>query len=169
MKAAQIELTNYFVSDLQFTANHGFDAEKPSTIAIEDLQATSQATPKEDDPRSWQITLRIALNAPVERNAPYSFTVEIIGFIHVADSVKDDRIERFVRINGTSLIFSAAREIVRAVTSRGPFKALLLPTVTFWEAKPEPPSEAEPETETESESAEVVFAAPQETTATRSE
>jgi len=70
----------------------------------------------------------------------------MIGFIRVADSVTEENIERFVRINGTSLIFSAAREIIRAVTSRGPFQPLLLPTVTFWEAKPQAPAEVkEPE------------------------
>jgi preprotein translocase subunit SecB len=144
MKAAQIELTNYFVSDLQFTANHCFDAQKPSNVTVEDLQVTNQATPKADELRNWQITLRIALNVPADRNVPYSFLVEMIGFIHVADSVKEESIERLVRINGASMIFSAAREIVRAVTSRGPFQPLLLPTVTFWEAKPQAPSEVKP-------------------------
>jgi len=147
MKAAQIELTNYFVSDLQFTANHCFDPEKPSNVAVDDLQVTNQATPKEGDPRNWQITLRIALNVPADHNVPYSFLVEMIGFIQVADSVKEENIGRLVRINGASLIFSAAREIVRAVTSRGPFKPLLLPTVTFWEAKPQPTAEEKPEPE----------------------
>lgn len=144
MKAAQIELTDYFVSDLQFTANHSFDAQKPSKVGVDDLQVTNQPSRRPDDPRSWQITLRIALNVPAERNLPYSFLVEMIGFVRVSDSTNDENIERLVRINGASLIFSAAREIVRAVTSRGPFKPLLLPTVTFWEAKA-PSPEAEPE------------------------
>ena len=147
MKAAQIELTDYFVSDLQFTANRDFDNKNPSTSTVDDLQVTNQASPKTDDPRNWQITLRIALNAPPDRNSPYSFLVEMIGFVHVADSVNEENIERLVRINGTSLVFSAAREIVRAITSRGPFKPILLPTVTFWEAKPQAPVEATPESE----------------------
>jgi hypothetical protein len=65
--------------------------------------------------------------------------VEIIGFVRASPLVKEEDIERLMRINGTSLVFSAAREIIRAITSRGPFKPILLPTVTFWEAKPPPP------------------------------
>lgn len=135
MKAAQIQLTNYFVSELQFAANRDFKMDDPSSVSADDLQVTHQALAKTENKREWQITLRIALNASPESNSPYSFLVEMIGFIDVAESVSDDRIERFARINGTSLVFGAAREIVKAATSRGPFPPLLLPTVTFWEPK----------------------------------
>jgi preprotein translocase subunit SecB len=139
MKAAQIQLTNYFVSELQFAANRDFKEETPSSVTAAELQVTHQASPAAENKRQWQITLRIALNASPESNSPYSFLVEMIGFIDVAESVSDDRIERFARINGTSLVFAAAREIVKAATSRGPFKPLMLPTVTFWEPKTNAP------------------------------
>lgn len=141
MRAAQISLTNYFVSELQFTANQAFDSDKPSRLEIADLQLTRAATAKTEDRRNWELNLRVALNASPERNLPCSFVVSIVGFISVDSSVSDENVERFVNINGTSLVFSAAREIVRAVTSRGPFRSILLPTITFWEAKPEKPSQ----------------------------
>ena len=143
MKAAQIQLTNYFVSELQFVANRDFKLDTQSSIGADDLQVTHQVSTRAENKRQWQVTLRIALNASPESNAPYSFLIEMIGFIDVADSVSDDRIERFARINGTSLVFAAAREIIKAATSRGPFPPLLLPTVTFWEPKEEsmPPTE----------------------------
>lgn len=148
MRAAQVQLTNYFVSELQFTANRGFDADAGSTISVDDLQVTTSANPRPESPLEWQITLRIALNAPPERNAPYAFLVEMIGFVNVDESVSNERVERFARINGTSLVFSAAREIIKAATSRGPFPPLLLPTVTFWEPKQEAPQREEPKPET---------------------
>ena len=80
MKAAQIQLTNYFVSELQFAANRGFEADANSTTSVDDLQVITTANPRPDSPREWQITLRIALDAPPERNAPYTFLVEMIGF-----------------------------------------------------------------------------------------
>jgi preprotein translocase subunit SecB len=137
MKAAQVQLTNYFVSELQFVANRDFKSDQSSSVGVEELQVTHQASARTENKREWQITLRIALNASPQANSPYSFLVEMIGFVDVAESVSDDRIERFARINGTSLVFSAAREIIKAATSRGPFPPLLLPTVTFWEAKQE--------------------------------
>src|SRR5438034_1199889 len=108
MKSAQIQLINYFVSELQFGANRGFQADAESTVSVDDLQVITTANPRPDSPREWQITLRIALDAPPERNVPYTFLVEMIGFIHVDESVTDERVERFARINGTSLVFSAA-------------------------------------------------------------
>ena len=145
MKAAQIQLTNYFVSELQFAANRDFKLDSPSSVAAEDLQVTHHASSKGENKRQWQITLRIALNASPDSNSPYSFLVEMIGFIDVVESVSDDRIERFARINGTSLIFAAAREIIKAATSRGPFPPLLLPTVTFWEPKQEAQQQEAPQ------------------------
>ena len=143
MRAAQVQITNYFVSELQFTANRSFDVSKPSVVTVDDLQVHTTATAKDEERADWQITLRVALDAPPDQNAPYSFLLEMIGFIHVDESVSEDRTERFARINGTSLVFSAAREIVKAATARGPFPPLLLPTVTFWEPKRDAP-EKEP-------------------------
>jgi preprotein translocase subunit SecB len=142
MKAAQIQLTNYFVSELQFAANRDFKPDNPCNVTADELQVAHQASPKGENKRQWQITLRIALNASPESNSPYSFLTEMIGFIDVAESVSDDYIERFARINGTSLVFAAAREIIKAATARGPFKPLMLPTVTFWEPKPPSDSDA---------------------------
>jgi preprotein translocase subunit SecB len=153
MKAAQIQLTNYFVSELQFAANRDFKEQNSSNVTADELQVTHQASPAAENNRQWQITLRIALNASPESNSPYSFLVEMIGFIDVAESVSDDRVERFARINGTSLVFAAAREIIKAATSRGPYKPLMLPTVTFWEPKPETPARGTQEATNESATA----------------
>src|SRR6266480_4686979 len=106
MKAAQIQLTNYFVSELQFVANRDFKLDTQSSIGADDLQVTHQVSTRAENKRQWQVTLRIALNASPESNAPYSFLIEMIGFIDVADSVAEDRIERFASINGTSLVFA---------------------------------------------------------------
>lgn len=146
MRAAQISLTNYFVSELQFAANHGFNPAAPAALEVHDLQVAYEITSKSQDRRSWQLKLRVSLNAPAERNMPCNFVVEIIGFVQVAETVIEDHIERLARINGLSLVFSAAREVVRAVTARGPFKSVLLPTVTFWEPMPsrEDPSTIQP-------------------------
>jgi preprotein translocase subunit SecB len=152
MKASSIQLTNYFVSELQVAANRNYNPDSPTNISAEDMQVVLQASPKEGNNREWQIILRVTLNVSTESNSPYSFLVEMIGFITVAQSVAENKIERFAKINGTSLIFAAAREIIKAVTSRGPHKALLLPTVTFWE----PPQEtAQPKSDRDSSSTEV--------------
>lgn len=153
MRPAQIALDNYFVSELQFTANQSFNANQPHPIDITDLQVTHDAVSVSENRHKWQVTLRVALNTKSDRNLPYCFLVEMVGFVDVAESVSEENIERFVGINGTSLLFSAAREIVRAVTMRGPFKPIMLPTVSFWEPKHEPTPQVTDETTTEDDPA----------------
>jgi len=146
MKKAQIELTNYFVSELHFAANRGFDAAKPFSLQTEDIQATEVATSRPDNPHDWQVSLKIILNTTAEKNVPYSLSLEMVGFFQVDNGLQAERIERIVRINGASMLYSAAREIAKAATSRGPFRPILLPTVTFWEPKPQvEPTEKSPE------------------------
>jgi preprotein translocase subunit SecB len=137
MRAAQISLTNYFVSELQFQSNRTFDPQNPLEIKLEDLDVTKDAKQSAEDRRKWEVTLQVKLVERPVRNLPCHVALEIRGLVEVDQSVKDENIERFVGINGASLVFSAAREIVRAITSRGPNGSILLPTVTFWQPKAE--------------------------------
>src|SRR5919197_1963324 len=136
MKPAQISLTKYSVNELQFKLNKAFDQQRPTSVHIDDLRLQPELSAIEPDRRTWEILLRLSFDPPAERNIAYSCLIEVVGTIVVDPSLKDQDIERFVRIQGTSLVFSATREIVRAVTSRGLWGGILLPTVNFWEPKP---------------------------------
>jgi len=153
MRPAQISLTTYFVRDLEFKLNEAFEPLTTWGTSLEDFDVTAKATPKTEDRRNWEVTLRLAFNPPPERNSPCTFVIEVTGSIQVDASVKDENVERFVNINGVSLVFGATREIVRLITSYGVSKPILIPTVTFWEPKPAP-AESSPvkvaETEVES-------------------
>jgi preprotein translocase subunit SecB len=138
MRRAQISLTNYFVSELTYTANREFDVTKPSIIAIADYEVTPRAEAQTENRRKWEVGLRVALTATPEKNFPCSFMLDLVGSIEIDDTLREEYIDRFVNINGVALVFGAAREIVRALTSAGPSKPVLLPSVTFWEPK-EPP------------------------------
>ena len=135
MRRAQISLTNYFVSELTYVANHAFDADKPSTIGIADYEVTPRTKAETGDRRKWEVKVRVALTASPDRNFPCSFMVDIVGFVEVDETLREEYIDRFVNINGVALVFGAAREIVRAITAAGPSKSVLLPSVTFWEPK----------------------------------
>jgi len=147
MRPAPISLTTYFVRELQFKLNESFQPSTPYIPVIEDLDLTPSATAKAEDRRIWDVGLRLELNPALGRNAPYRLLIEVAGIVQVDSSVAEQNIERFVQINGTSVLFGAAREIVRAVTSRGPHGQIMLPTVTFWEPRPQPePEVKQPET-----------------------
>lgn len=159
MRPAQISLTKYVVNEFQLKVNKAFDSQKPTVVHLDDLQLSPEATPLSTDRRSWKVALQLALEAAPERNMPYTFSIEVVGTVLVDQTVKDENIERFIQINGMSLVFSVTREIVRAMTSRGPWGGVLLPTVTFWEPKLTP-SAKEPEPNQEPSSVASVAEAP---------
>jgi len=63
--------------------------------------------------------------------------LEIVGYFIVNSEFPSEKTEQLVRTNGTSILYSISREIVRNVTCMGPYSGLLLPSVSFFEPKPE--------------------------------
>ncbi|MFA6959389.1 MAG: hypothetical protein WC205_01405 [Opitutaceae bacterium] len=138
MKAAPITLLDYCATDLSFTANREFAQERPVDFRMEDFAATPtvQLSPRDNEPRRWQLTLEIKHTPVVGCNFPYAYRLVLVGFFRAEDSVTSANEERTVRIHGASVLYGMGREIVRAVTGRGPHRAVLIPTVSFYD----PPS-----------------------------
>ncbi len=139
-----INCITYFVTDLRFTANSLFNPEKETNVAFEELRIESDlvAPPKEGD--NWLVSLTIAQEVPAEKNAPYNFALDIVGFFSVLDGLPEDRQKQIVQTNGSSILYGAAREILRDVTAKGPYEPILLPTVSFFPLK-KPPVTSESE------------------------
>lgn len=92
---------------------------------------------------TYQLTLEIQSTQESEEKEKlnaYKIHLVVVGYFIVSPKWPDP--ERLVRINGASILFSAAREHLITITSRGPWKALMLPTVSFYE----PPKKDEEKT-----------------------
>ena len=147
MKPSPLQLTEYFLTDLHFSANNEFDPAKDVPLKADHFQVGVEAQPNKDDRRRWQIILKLQHQPAVDANVPYRFTVEIIGFFLVLPNFPEERIQRLVRTNGASMLYGAVREIVRDMTTRGPYLGVMLPSASFFEpevsAAPEKPIEHE--------------------------
>ena len=140
MKAAPIILTEYFVTDMHISANIKFDPKQESPILFKDFQVEFGATHEPKDRRAWQLNLKIQLQPAAEANVPYRVSLDMVGFVKVHPDVTDDFIERLVTTNGASMLFGAAREIIRDATARGPWPQLFIPSTSFYgpqDKKPE--------------------------------
>ncbi|MEI6077887.1 MAG: hypothetical protein WCS94_20065 [Verrucomicrobiota bacterium] len=146
MKAAPIQLTDYFLTDLHLSANPKFDPKQPNPIKFSDYQVTFEASLTDHDQRSWQLILKLQLQPPAEANVPYRLAADMVGFVIVHPEVQPDRIERLVKTNGASMMFGALREIIRDTTARGPFAGILLPATSFYEPQDKKPAELENKT-----------------------
>ena len=139
MKPAPITLFEYFATDLLLATNHAFQPEKPLQFVESDLVVDVKAQHNEVAPKDgnrWQVSLEVRHQPGPAVNFPYSYRVVLIGQLGVAPTVATANEEWMVRIQGASMLYSMAREIVRALTGRGPYRPVILPTVSFYEQKP---------------------------------
>lgn len=84
-----------------------------------------------DIDREYQVRVEIETNDALADSSPYALDFSAVGFFVVDPEFEHDDIERLVRTNGASVLFSAMRELVTIVTSRAPWGPVMLPTVNF--------------------------------------
>jgi preprotein translocase subunit SecB len=135
MNLSQLELQNYFVTTLSLTANRNFDGQKPRAACISHLLVEPFLQADEKDTRHWQVTVKITYRPGPDVNAPYHFAVEIVGLFCVAAEYPADKVQWLVEINGPSVLYGTAREMLRSLMTTGPYPPLLLPTGSFYEPK----------------------------------
>jgi preprotein translocase subunit SecB len=133
MKPSLLELQNYFVTALSITANRNYDGQRQKAPCSSDLKVEPFLQMEGKDIRHWQATLKITYRPGPDVNAPYHFSIEIVGLFQVVNQVAEDKAKWFVETNGTAVLYSTAREILRSVMSSGPYPPLLVPTGTFYE------------------------------------
>lgn len=137
--ASNLQMNQYFLTGLNYSINPDFDPEKNLSFEFSDIDTDYDKHPlNEDSKKEWQIELKVEFLPPVERNIPYSFSASIIGFFSVGPNIPEEQVEKFAEINGASILYSTLREIIYTLTSKGPFRALLLPTLCFQDEKKRP-------------------------------
>lgn len=84
-----------------------------------------------DDPRSWRFELEVESKDEESKEFPYSLRIILVGFFRVRDQYPDERADILARVNGPSVLYSAAREALATATSRSGYPAIVLPSVMF--------------------------------------
>ena len=129
---SKLLLDNYFLAELSVRANDKFDVRQVMNLAVNDLAIESTAIKIAEDVRHWQVTLKVFYQLKDKINAPYSFRIEAVGFFSVVESYPEDRAEWLVKTNGSSVLYSVAREALRNAMATGPWKPVILPAVSFY-------------------------------------
>ncbi len=136
MKPSSLQLRLYFVTDLSVSVNPEFDPEKEVNLHIGNMIVNTEPIKKPDDDREWQIKMNIRHTQNSESNSPYFFAVELMGFFHINELLPESMVEKFAYVNGSSVLYSSAREILRNAMADGPYDPIMLPTVCFLDDKP---------------------------------
>jgi preprotein translocase subunit SecB len=137
MKPAPIYLNNYFITELSITARESFDSEKEINAKMEEFNVQEEVQKIENkdlDGSFWQVVLTVSQQPAAESNFPYEFRIVIVGLFELfAKELSEDKQEKIIRINGSSMLYGSVREIIKANTGRGPYESVVVPTVSFYE------------------------------------
>jgi preprotein translocase subunit SecB len=148
MKLSPIQLLDYQVTSLNVEACASFNRDQPIDLNPADVEvsALTKRLDHADEPR-WAVTLSLRLEPVEEKNIPYRLSIDMVGLVTAIAQNVDETIRHAVEVNGPSMLFGAAREILRDATARGPHGPILIPSASFFTA---PPSAAMPATKPKS-------------------
>jgi preprotein translocase subunit SecB len=138
MRSSPLQLLRYFVEDISCNSNPNYDSEKEFEFLEDQFRVDTTVAPRELDTEhedhSWMVEMSIRQQIGPNQNFPYDFKVRIVGFFLCGSNLPNDwSPEYFVKVNGSSVLYGVAREIVRATTARGPWSDVIVPTLSFYE------------------------------------
>lgn len=152
MTLSPLQLKRYYVEEFACKANPDF--KKKAEINTKGFQVYFESGVNEKDNLKRRIRLTITQDISPDGNEPYSFKVVMVAFFEIIKEFFDkqgaEKVEQLVNANGPALLYSAARELLALISSRGPYTDkeldVFLPSITFINFKPmkRPPEEVEP-------------------------
>ena len=133
MQLAPLQLTDYFVHSLRVDASSDFNSEKKTDLDIDSLQVEHECIALNDaEYPHYHMAMTIRQDLVPGKNIPYSYELRMVGRICASPDFPAEKLQRAVEVNGPSMLFGAAREILRAATGHGPYGQVLIPSTTFF-------------------------------------
>lgn len=137
-----LQLHRYYIEEFSCKANPSF--KKGAEVNCQGLQIAFQTGTHDKDSLKKRIRLTISQDLSKGGNEPFSFKVVLVGFFEVVKEFFDkqgaEKTEQIVNANAPALLYSAARELLAIISSRGPYSEkdfdILLPSITFINFKP---------------------------------
>lgn len=131
MGLSNLQLEGYYIDEMSFKTNEEY--EENAKKDLKNFNVTFLDGVNQENHLLRRIKLTVEQKKT--KNEPYEYKIVLVGFFKINESYaaknKDKKIEEFVRVNGPSLLYSAAREMLAMLTGRGSEGSILLPTVTF--------------------------------------
>ena len=144
MKHSAIQLERYFFVELSFALDENFDAELPENeeyfikpLPLERLHSEVELAVNSENSRQRMYTLEVSSQA-ASGELPYSFKARVLGYFLIGADCPDENVDRVADVNSAAILYGVAREALVALTSRGPYLPMILPTVHFLDLKFEP-------------------------------
>lgn len=133
-----LRLERYFFTKINMESNPDFKAsDAPASNPLETEVGVNVELLKHVENPVFQLTLTLDHFLAKEAHLPYKIALQIVGIFAINPEPMPTNLERLITVNGASILYSAARELVLLLTGRGPWSPLQLPTINFHSAIPE--------------------------------
>ncbi len=133
MSQSPLSIEFYFFRRVHFELKDGFSAEThplDPTSQGPEVNITSDLGRHPDEPYRFRIDLSIA-GGQANEDYPFVFEIDAVGFFRVIDSYPAEQVELLAQVNGSSILYSAAREYLANLTGRSGYPPILLQSVSF--------------------------------------
>lgn len=131
MSRAPLRLETYFFPKVQIEANPEYSPEAAPAEQDIELGVNLGLVSSKEQPTKYQLMLDIEKITVKSGMLPYRILLEAVAIFSVDPDLKHPDIKKLVQINGASMLYSAARELILTITGRGPWGSFQLPTVNF--------------------------------------
>ncbi len=124
MDQSPLNLTKYFFTKTTIEANpeHNPKNERGFSVDIS-ARLTKISTEK------YQLEFNINIKEDKAANCPYFGDVQVVGVFSIKNETSPTDKVTIIHIEGGELLYSAAREHILSITSRGPWGGVILPTI----------------------------------------
>jgi len=137
MKLSPLQLAYYRVVELSVSTRFDIDPMTNPSDAIQNqidatLQFNHDVEEDDEETSAWTINLSLDFVPEEKDNSPYEFHVGLFGVFRCSNILPAGLdAERMVGINGTSVIYGIARELIHGITEKSLWGDLTLPTMSF--------------------------------------
>ena len=128
---APVDVLNYFVKSFSMDTNMMCDKDKPRDLSLKNIVISNRMFPSKKHKNVFVVSINLEMKVPEGKNTPYAIKMEMFGRFQVSEKVPVELREKMVKINGSSILYGAAREIIKEMTGRGIFRKIQFPTVSF--------------------------------------
>lgn len=124
-----LQLKNHFFPVVNVRANES--GKMDGHVA---LNQHVEYVPIDGKPNFWHLELFLNQRS-VDSKKPFYYEIElhVVGVVEVSEKITKDKIEPIAAINGLSMLYGAAREMILNVTARSAHGAFSLPSLSFAE------------------------------------
>lgn len=136
-----LELEDYVIVKVKCEANPNCPSDVDD-ITKPKVKVENELRKKKDEKNNFLSKLTIFFGSE-EEPCSYFGEITLMGIFTTREDIPDTEKQDHVGVMGNSMLFSAARDFILTITSRGPNPSMVLPTIRFLKQRKENNEETE--------------------------